>query len=124
VITFVGALAGTGPVLARVLPAALGAGLLAYGGTRGRKIGVDVEETSVLLRGFVHDRRVPLSEVDRFVLEDRWPYGTVLALRDGSQLRTVGLGVSGIRHHQVRVDRARSIVEALNEDTGRQKGNG
>jgi hypothetical protein len=102
-----------GATLFRVAAATCGIASAVYGFTRARKLGVEAENDGVALIGYVRVRRVAWSEIDKFVMIESWPYAPILLFRDGSRMKTLGLGASGIRH-RASLRASHKLVDDLN----------
>ena len=91
----------------------LGGGLILYGVTVARRIGVVADSDGVVLHGPFGSRRVAWREADRFVLASSYPWRVSLRKWDGSWVKAWGLGASGIRHGKT-MEESQQLVEALN----------
>jgi len=97
-----------------VVIALFGVGLVGYGGLVLWRVGVELHDDRLILRGPLGTQVVPIAEVDRFEIGQRWPWRAWLVKRDGSILRTTGLGASGVQHRKS-LDQTRRLVATLNE---------
>jgi hypothetical protein len=100
---------------------ALGVVLVLYGVLRARKIGIYTDDAGVVLRGWARDRRFPWAMVQAFEVTEARAYAPFLLLLDGSQIKTLGLGASAVRH-SVSMDRTRQLVATLNAEVERHRG--
>jgi hypothetical protein len=93
--------------------AAFGLGAACYGALVLWLVGVDVAGDRTILRGPLGTQVVPLADAQRFELGRGWPWRVWPVRRDGTAIRTTGLGASGFRHRKS-MDESRHLVDTLN----------
>jgi hypothetical protein len=78
------------------------------------RVGVIIDDRVVTLRGAYGTRRIARTRVDHFEIAPTYPWRVWLVLRDGSRIRTTGVGPSGVRH-RTSLAASQEMVDELNE---------
>jgi len=99
-------------------PVGLGVGVvavsgIAYGWLVLWRVGVAVNDESIILHGPLGRRAIAVEDAERFELVTGWPWRARLIMRDGTRVKVTGLGASGVRHRASMVE-SQEVVRDLN----------
>ena len=115
VVAFASGLASTASGNLRGLPVVVaGLAIVLYGATIAWRLGAVATQDYLVLRGPTGSRHLDWHDVDRVDLMERYPFSAYVVMKDGSRIKTTGLGASNIGHKSS-MDASRALVRGLNE---------